>query len=236
MNGFKLGYSRVFEATFISRLNRFKCMINVNGEIHSAHIHDPGRLNELLKPNVKILVRPHFNVCKTDFYIFAVNSIDGWVLVDSAIHNKIFLWLLNSGFLTPFKGFKVVKGEFKFMNSRFDFLLESSSGVKMILEVKGCTLVLNGVAMFPDAPTLRGRRHVDNLIKALNQGYTSTIFILVTHPGARIFKPNWIVDEEFSRILLKAYELGVNIYVGKVVLNVEDMEINWAGFIPIIFT
>lgn len=231
----KLNYPYFYEAIFLKRLNRFKCLIDINNSIYSAHIHDPGRLNELLKPGVKVLIRPHLNIGKTDYYLFAVDSIDGWVLVDSALHNKFFSWLIESNLIPVFSGFRIVDREFKFMNGKFDFLLKSQLNTNIILEVKGCTLVLNNVALFPDAPTLRGRKHIKGLIEALNLGYNSIIFFLVTHPGARVFKPNWQIDSVFSELLLKAYEIGVEIYVGKVGLDIDDMKLNWHGFIPVIF-
>lgn len=230
----KLNYPFIYRAVFLKRLNRFKCLINVDDVIYSAHIHDPGRLNELLKPGVEVLVRPHLNINKTDYYLFAVHSMDGWVLVDSALHNDIFIWILNSGFIPDLNGFEIVKREYKFMDSRYDFLLKSSMGGKCLLEVKGCTLVVDGVAMFPDAPTIRGRRHVYGLIDALRNGYDAMIVFLITHPGARVFKPNWIVDESFSKSLLEAYETGVKIHACKTFLLVDSMSLTWGGNIPVI--
>ncbi|WP_304327324.1 DNA/RNA nuclease SfsA [Candidatus Culexarchaeum yellowstonense] len=234
---FKLNYDGVKRGLFLKRLNRFRCMVEVDGRVYSAHIHDPGRLNELLKFGSEVLVRPHYSSArKTELYLFAVNSGGSWVLVDSALHNKIFQWLLNSELIPNLHGYSISRAEYEYSGSRFDFLLESRFGGKAILEVKGCTLVLNGFALFPDAPTVRGRRHVKCLIKALNDGYESIIFFLVTHPEAEIFKPNWDVDEEFSKALLEAYGLGVKVYACKVVLNVDSMEISWGGMLPIQLT
>ncbi|MEM2137306.1 MAG: DNA/RNA nuclease SfsA [Candidatus Methanomethylicia archaeon] len=232
----KLQYNDVLKAKFLERVNRFRCKIDVNGHIYSAHIHDPGRLSELLKFNSDVLIRPHtgLNAKTTDFYLFAVNSNDGWVLVDSALHNNIFLWILNSNFIPDLDGFKIVKREYKFMDSKYDFLLKSPLGKNCLLEVKGCTLVVDGVAMFPDAPTVRGMRHVYGLIHALNSGYDSIIVFLITHPGAKIFKPNWIIDEALSKSLLEAYEADVKIYACKVFLMVYSMSLIWGGLIPVI--
>lgn len=230
----KLDYPLIYEALFLRRLNRFKCLISIDDKIYSAHIHDPGRLSELLKPNVKVLIRPHLNINKTDYYLFAVYSMDGWVLVDSALHNDIFIWILNSGFIPDLNGFEIVKREYKFMDSRYDFLLKSPLNGKCLLEVKGCTLVVDGIAMFPDAPTIRGRRHVYGLINALRKGYDAIILFLITHPGAKIFKPNWIMDEAFSKSLLEAYEAGVKIYACKVVLMVDSMSLTWSEDIPVL--
>lgn len=231
---FKLNYSGVERGVFLERLNRFRCIVEVNGRVYSAHIHDPGRLSGLLKFGSEVLVRPHNSSArKTELYLFAVKSSGGWVLVDSALHNKIFAWLLDSEFISDLHDYKISRAEHEYSGSRFDFLLESRFGGKAILEVKGCTLVLNGFALFPDAPTLRGKRHVKCLIKALNDGYESIIFFLVTHPEARVFKPNWDVDEEFSKTLLEAYNLGVKVYACKVVLDVNSMDILWDGMLPI---
>lgn len=167
-------------AKFISRPNRFTAIIEIKGERFKAHIHDPGRLKELLIPNTEVLVREHDKKAfhKTHFYLFAVKYGDTWVLVDSALHNAIVEEALNLNLIKELQNYRIIGREVKYRNSRIDFLLESPSQRKALMEVKGCTLVVNGLALFPDAPTERGRRHVQTLIKAHEHGYEAIMLFL----------------------------------------------------------
>jgi sugar fermentation stimulation protein A len=103
-----------------------------------------------------------------------------------------------------------VHPEFKYGNSKFDFLL--MDGEKCLLEVKSCTLVKNNVAMFPDAPTDRGRRHVEELIYAKKDGYRTCVIFVIQRPDAERFSPNDKTDPKFGKTLRKAFQEGVEVY------------------------
>ncbi|MBD3255336.1 MAG: DNA/RNA nuclease SfsA [Candidatus Lokiarchaeota archaeon] len=184
------------KGTFVSRLNRFVGEIKYNNEVEMAHIHDPGRLTELLVKGIEVLFTHSRG--KLKYYIKAVRKEDEWVLIDSALHSRIALKVIK--LLKDFSGVKKIKKEVPLGNSRIDFFLD-----KTPLEVKGCTLVKNEIALFPDAPTKRGARHVKEII-----AHEGIILFLILRK-AKTFAPNWETDPEFSSLLSKAKKQGIKI-------------------------
>ncbi len=136
---------------FVRRLNRFVGVgVIGGGREELIHIHDPGRLTELLRPGTRFFAYSK-STGKTRFYLVAVDLGDELVLVNSAMHNDIAAWLISSGYVL--NGYEVVRKEPGFGNGRFDLLLKSPSGDYAFVEVKGVTLEEGGIAKFPDAPT-----------------------------------------------------------------------------------
>jgi sugar fermentation stimulation protein A len=179
------------KGTFISRENRFACTIEYKEERESAHLHDPGRLTELLKKGTEIL----FNESKgkLTYYIRAVKKEGEYVLVDSAQHSKIARKVFQ--YLPELSGFQEIRSEVSLGRSRIDFVLDGTP-----LEVKGVSLVKNGTALFPDAPTKRGTRHVKEILK-----HEGIILFLILRK-AENFVPNFETDPEFAKALKKARE------------------------------
>jgi sugar fermentation stimulation protein A len=147
---------KLMKGTFISRPNRFIGEIMYRGKKESAHIHDPGRLKELLVKGAEVLFTHSRG--KLKYYIKAVKVDNEWILIDSALHSKLALKVFS--YLSEFSNVKKIKKEVTFGKSRIDFTLD-----EVPLEVKGCSLVRDGLALFPDAPTERGTRHVEEIIK-----------------------------------------------------------------------
>ncbi|TFF97833.1 MAG: DNA/RNA nuclease SfsA [Promethearchaeota archaeon] len=189
------------EGIFVERQNRFAGTIKYDGQIETAHIHDPGRLKELLQKGTKVL----FNNSKgkLKYYIKAVKKNDEWILLDSALHSKIASKLFE--ILPEFSNIKKIKNEVPLGNSRIDFVLDD-----IPLEVKGVSLVVNNIALFPDAPTKRGRRHVREIIQ--HQGM---IFFLIFRKAEQ-FKPNAKTDPEFAKLLAKARRQGIKIITAQI--------------------
>jgi sugar fermentation stimulation protein A len=171
--------SNLMKGMFISRPNRFIGEIRYKGLVETAHIHDPGRLKELLIEDVEVLFTHSRG--KLKYYIKAVKADDEWVLIDTALHSNI-------------------AEEVKIGNSRIDFLLD---GVP--LEVKGVTLVKDNIALFPDALTERGARHVREIIE-----HNGIIFFLIFRK-AKGFAPNIEMDSKFSKNLSEAKDKGIKI-------------------------
>lgn len=215
--------NNIMEGIFLERPNRFtvtfeKC--SAMPVIEKAHLRDPGRLKELLIPGVKLLIRPAQNPAnrKTKYDVIAVKSEGIWVLINSGFHSDLAAELIESGILPEFSNYTVEKREYTFGNSRLDFLLRSDEKLdkenpetsnKMLLEVKGCTLVEDGHAKFPDAPTIRGKRHLEELIKAKKEGMNSAVLFLIPRMDPQIFSPNWEMDPEFSSTLEQAEKYSV---------------------------
>jgi len=186
----------LMKGIFFSHPNRFVAEIKYKSQIETAHVHDPGRLKELLIKGVEILFT-HSNG-KLKYYIKAVKTKEEWVLIDTALHSKIAQEVFK--FLPEFSNVKEIRKEVKIGNSRIDFLLD---GVP--LEVKGVTLVKEGNALFPDAPTERGARHVKEIIEH------NGILLFLVFRKAKSFAPNWEMDSRFSNRLSEARKKGIRI-------------------------
>jgi len=220
----------LLKAKFIRREGRFKGVVQIDGEQRSVHVHDPGRLTELLKPGVEVLVRPHPRPgLKTELYLTAVLN-NCTVFVDSALHSKIVEEALNQGAIKELKEYSVLRKEYRINEGRVDFLLKGPRS-EALLEVKGCTLVKDGVALFPDAPTIRGVKHVKGLAKALSEGYEAFVLFLIAHCKAKEFRPNFEVDPAFSHALLTAAREGVEVLAYKV--DVRGREVRLQRPIPV---
>jgi sugar fermentation stimulation protein A len=220
--------SNLFLGSFLERPNRFLVIFRTHEIEKKAHLRDPGRLKELLIPGVKLLLRKALNPDsrKTKYDVIAVWSKGIWILINSGFHSDMAVELLESRLVPEFLDYKVKKREFTFGKSRIDFLL-SRGEEKMLLEVKGCTLVEEGLAKFPDAPTERGKRHVEELIGAKSKGMNSAVLFLITREDALIFAPNWVMDPAFSGVLSQAQQKGVKVtaYSFKNILKGNELEI-----------
>jgi len=206
------------EGIFISRPNRFLGIVDIKGKRTSrgieVHVHDPGRLKELLYPGNRVLLkRAESNSSrKTKWDLIAAWSYDGWVLVNSGYHRSVVEHLLQDGRISPFKNLKEVKAEVTMGHSRIDFLLTTKQGKKIGVETKGCTLTLDGIALFPDAPTERGRRHIETLMKMKKTGMDAALMILIFGPRPRCFAPKADTDPKFSEAFYNALKGGLKVY------------------------
>lgn len=197
---------------FKKRLNRFVGLAEIDGVETLVHIHDPGRLQELLFPGAMIWARRKQRG-KTQYYLTAVELDDELVFIDSATHNKITSWLIEAGFLL--RGYAIERYEPAFGKGRFDLLLRGPNGQRALVEVKGVTLEAGGKALFPDAPTSRGARHMEELAKAVTEGFEAHVIFLVFRKRAKVFSPNWEMDRKFAEALVRAYRSGVYIHAVK---------------------
>jgi len=219
-----------FVGIFIKRPNRFITIVKINGKIVSSHLPDPGRLEELLIPGVKLLLTKEHNPNrKTQFTTQAVYKNKILISLNTLMPNKLIHYLINNNSLDFLKGWKLIKKEVLFGNNRFDFLLEKQSK-KMILEVKSVTLVENEIAKFPDAITTRGRKHVKHLKQLINLGYQALVIFVVQRSDATLFKPEWEKDPKFCSSLFNAWKSGVKIKVIKFHITKNKFILN--GQIP----
>jgi sugar fermentation stimulation protein A len=207
----------IIQGRFVERPNRFTVIFKAGETMEKAHLRDPGRLKEILIPGVHLLLRPalHPEGRKTKYDVVAVLKDNFWVLINSGFHSDLAQDLIESGFVEEFACYKVDRREYTYNKSRIDFLLSNSensnNNEKMLVEVKGCTLVENGLARFPDAPTTRGKRHVEELTRALGEGFESAVLFLVLSEDAVRFTPNRVTDPKFSDALEFAHRRGVTV-------------------------
>lgn len=203
----------LIKGNFVERPNRFTVTFKIGNELENAHLRDPGRLKELLIHDANLILRPALNTAnrKTKFDVIGVLRDDLWVLINSGFHSDMAADLIDLQIIDEFKGYFIEKREYTYGKSRLDFLLSNKDGEKMLVEVKGCTLVEDGLAKFPDAPTIRGKRHVEELIKAKKENINASILFLITCEDAKLFSPNFEMDPDFSSALEEAHKEGVNI-------------------------
>lgn len=202
-------YENMIEGVFVSRPNRFIAEVKIDGKIEKAHVKNTGRCRELLIPGTKIFLQEHDNPSrKTKYSLIGVMKGDVMVNIDSQAPNKVVgEWLWQGGI---YQNQIVIKAEQKYGNSRFDFYMEGD-GKRAFLEVKGVTLEENGVARFPDAPTERGIKHIEELMRAKKEGYEAYIVFVIQMKGIHHFEPNDRTHAAFGEILRKAEKAGVHI-------------------------
>ncbi len=202
-------YERILPGRFLSRPNRFIAHIDIDGTPEVCHVKNTGRCRELLLPGADVYVQKSDNPSrKTAYDLISVYKGQMLVNMDSQAPNKVFgEWAANSGY---FKNITCIKPEYKYLNSRFDFYIEAD-GRKILVEVKGVTLENSGVVSFPDAPTERGIKHLNELALAHSSGYDAYVFFIIQMEHCRYFTPAVTHHPEFARALCDAQSCGVRV-------------------------
>ena len=222
-------YTNVMVGKFIARPNRFIAHVEIAGREEIVHVKNTGRCKELLLPGVTVYVQ-HFpeGKRKTKYDLIAVEKQNILINMDSQAPNKVVQeWLVAK---EPFGKITYLKPECKHGDSRFDFYLETAER-KMFIEVKGVTLEEKGVVMFPDAPTERGVKHVQELRHCLEQGYEAVVIFVVQMEGMRYFTPNRRTHAAFAEALERAEACGVKILALTCAVTPDSLTIN--GAIPV---
>ncbi len=202
-------YRHTQTGVFLTRLNRFVALAEANGETVACHVKNTGRCKELLVPGAKVVLQSSFaQGRKTPYTLLAVYKGGRIVNIDSQIPNRVFAEWVEKGNLFPSE--TKLRPEWKYGDSRFDFLADGG-GRKALIEVKGVTLEENGVALFPDAPTERGVKHLHSLANAVAEGFDAYAVFVVQMKGVTIFAPNEKMHPAFAEALRKAHAAGVNI-------------------------
>ena len=201
---------------FKKRPNRFIAEVEVNNEIQIAHVPNTGRCKELLVEDAIVWLKPSDNPKrKTKFTLLFVENRGHLVSIYSQQANEIVYDAIINDRINELSGYDFHQREKTIYNSRIDIYLSNENGEECFVEVKGVTLVVGVEARFPDAPTERGTKHLNELIKLKKEGFRTAVFFLIQHPLAESFRPNWDNDPLFSKTLNEAYENGVEILVYK---------------------
>jgi sugar fermentation stimulation protein A len=196
---------------FVRRLNRFLVEVEAAGSVQQAHLPNSGRLNELLKPGAQAALCPVLKAGrKTAFDMVMVESGGVWVSCDARLPPALLEEALNEGVIPEFEGYSRWRREVPFHTSRFDLLLSGARGL-CIVECKSVTLVEDGVAIFPDAPTQRGERHLRTLARAPRQGLEAAIVFVVQRPDAESLRPNRETDARFAAAYEAAFRSDVKL-------------------------
>jgi sugar fermentation stimulation protein A len=202
-------YNDICAGTFISRTNRFIADVKINGQTEICHVKNTGRCKELLVPGAVVYLQKSGNPNRSTKYdLVAVEKGARLINMDSQAPNKVFLEYLQSG--DYIKDITLIKPETKYGCSRFDFYVESARQ-KIFIEVKGVTLEENGVVLFPDAPTLRGVKHLNELAMCIRDGYEAHAVFVIQMKGVEYFTTNDRTHREFGEALVSAREGGVRI-------------------------
>ena len=223
------------KGTFLKRPNRFIAEVDVGGNVEIAHVPNTGRCKELLVEGATVWLKPSDNPDrKTKFSLHFVENKNVLVSLFSQKANSIVYDAIIDGKIKELSGYSYHKREKTVDNSRIDIYLANEEddccGMNFLvdscyIEVKGVTLIVDGEARFPDAPTQRGTKHLKELIKLKKEGNRCVIFFLIQHPAGNFFRPNWDNDPEFSKTLNEAYSEGVEILVYRCDNQLEGIEL-----------
>ena len=218
-------YREVVTAEFIERPNRFIAYVNLHGERTKVHVKNTGRCRELLKDHTKVYLEKSDSKTRATAYdLVAVDKDGRLVNMDSNAPNKVAGEWLRAGGL--YGDVSLVRPEKTFGNSRFDFYVESLSGKRAFIEVKGVTLEREGAAAFPDAPSERALKHVEELIEARRQGYEAYLLFVVQMKGINFVEPNWDTQPAFGEALKKARRAGVRLLAYDCLVREDGLEMH----------
>ena len=199
-------YREIVDGILVDRPNRFIAYVEVNGAVETVHVKNTGRCRELLLPGTAVRLEVSDNQKrKTKYDLVAVHKQElGWVNMDSQAPNKVVgEWLAK-------QGYDYIKPEFTYGKSRIDFYMEKGEQ-KYLLEVKGCTLEVDGIGYFPDALTERGVKHLHELAQAQQAGYRCAVAFVIQMEGITEVRPNVSTQPEFGTALAEAKAAGVRV-------------------------
>lgn len=229
-------HERFERGVFLSRLNRFTVEVEVHGKTALAHLPNSGRLVTVLVPNAEVyLARRRRNGRKSSYDLFAVQRSHVPIIVDTRFSSVAATTSVQKGLIRPLKGYRVVKENVRVNGSLLDLLLQRDKQ-KFFLEIKCVTHVEDNVAMFPDAPTKRGRKHVNTLMRLVEQGFDSGILFSVQRPDAERIRPYREIDPVFEQLLRKAVEKGVKVFTEMLIFKHSGMVELKTDFPPFSFT
>jgi len=221
------------EGEFVVRLNRFAARVRVGGREVLAHVPNSGRMTELLVPGAPALLAPvpQGVARKTPYDLTLIRHGDQWVGVDARLPNALFAEALADGRLAPFRPYTAFRREARWGSSRFDFLLTAADGRVCLVETKSVNLVVGGTALFPDAPTARGVRHLEALAASLREGMEAAVVFVVQRADAVRLAPHAGADPAFAAALAAAGAAGVMLLA--YTCRVTPREIRIDGAIPV---
>lgn len=214
-------YKNIVEGRFIARPNRFVAYAEINGRTEVCHVKNTGRCRELLTEGCTVWLEKAepSSKRKTLYDLVTVRKGDRLINMDSAAPNRA-----AAEFLPNIFPGGSIRPEYSYGNSRFDFYIEKN-GKRILLEVKGVTLEQDGIVMFPDAPTERGVKHINELARCLDEGFETYLLFVIQMEDVRYFAPNDITHPGFGQALRQAAEMGVKLLAYDCNVTPGSMEI-----------
>lgn len=219
-------YDNVIEAKFIKRPNRFIAHVLVDGKEEIVHVRNTGRNREILVEGTKVILEKSKNPDrKTAYSLIAAYKGDMLINIDSQIPNAVVFEGIINNKISALQNVNNIKREVTYGNSRFDIYFEKENS-KGFIEVKGVTLEEDGLAMFPDAPTERGRKHIEEMAAPVANGYEGFIIFLIQMKGVKAFSSNFSMDPKFSEELRKAAYSGVKVLAYDSIVKKDEIIIS----------
>ena len=216
-------YKNTVRGIFKDRPNRFIAHVRIGDKLETVHVKNTGRCMELLVPDAEVILEKNDNPArKTKYDLICVNKEGRWINMDSQAPNAAAAEWIAAGNL--FREEVTVQREKTYGNSRFDLYVESLER-KAFIEVKGVTLEERNIVRFPDAPTIRGVKHLEELIRAGRDGYEAYLLLVIQMKDVKYFEPNWETHPEFGETLRKAAAAGVHILAYDCAITEDSMEI-----------
>ncbi len=204
-------YNKIKKGLFIDRPNRFVAHVLIDGKEETVHVKNTGRCRELLIKGTEVILEESDNPKrKTKYSLIAVYKGQRLINMDSQAPNSAAFEAVKNGIIKEIGVPDYVKREVTYSKSRFDLYFEKG-GKKGFIEVKGVTLEKDSMTYFPDAPTQRGARHLEELIKAKGEGYEAYVLFVIQMKGVTGFSPNYETDLNFAQTLKQAQNKGVNV-------------------------
>ena len=217
-------YQKIVEGAFVDRPNRFIAHVNVDGRLETVHVKNTGRCRELLLPGARVYLEESDNPSrKTRYDLVKVWKGDRLVNMDSQAPNKVVQEFLEQGKL--FRNVTKIRPETTYGKSRFDFYVEAD-GEKIFIEVKGVTLEEDGVVRFPDAPSERAVKHVEELVAAKKDGYQVYVLFVIQMERVSYFTPNDRTHKAFADALRRAAGEGVKVLAYECLVTMDGLEIS----------
>lgn len=210
------------DGLFLSRLNRFEALVRIDIGVELVHVPNTGRMHELLHEGTEVILLKSNNPNrKTRYTLFFVKKLGHLICVNSVLANDVFEDAIKSGKINWLEG--TIKREVTYHKSRIDFFIEGDK--KTFVEIKCGTYEENGIVMFPDAPTERGRKHIEELMDAMNEGYQTAIVIIAFMDYVEEFTPNYKIDRAFGEKLRAAFEEGMIVKAYNCIIGLEEISI-----------
>lgn len=224
--------ARLAEGTFVARDNRFRATVTLAGRRVAAHVPNSGRLHELFTPGRTVLLAPaSAPQRRTDYDLVMVRLGSRLLSLDARLPGRLVEEAVRAGSLAEFAGYDQVDREVVFGSSRLDLRLRGKRGVCWV-EAKSVTLVEEGTALFPDAVTARGRRHLGELSRAMASGDRAAVVFVVQRDDARCFAPHDESDPAFGAALREAAGAGVEVYA--YACRVTESEVRIVRALPVV--
>lgn len=218
----------LIQGKLVRRYKRFLADVQLDtGELVTAHCPNSGSMKGCAIEGAPVWLSTSDNPKRKYAHTWELIKVpQTYIGINTLVPNRLVKQAVENELIEELSGFESVRAEVKTSaNTRLDLVLENTSGPKCYVEIKNCTLVENGVAMFPDAVTTRGQKHLEELESLISQGHRGVIFYLIQRTDATVFRPADAIDKAYGQKLRKAVENGVEIITRDTVISLDEIKL-----------